>query len=107
MYVYVLTKWDHALLFNIVLTIVWAFFKMFFDSESREVYNIFENDFLPERIKKEPETFIWCFKEKCILIQKIISCESVHFLIMLYQWSTDVLELSSCHRALIVLLYLD
>lgn len=31
---------------------------MFFDYESREVYNIFENDFLPERIKKEPETFI-------------------------------------------------
>lgn len=29
---------------------------MFFDYESREVSNIFENDFLPERIKKKKPT---------------------------------------------------
>lgn len=50
MYVYVLTKY---FLILPSLIILWAFFKMFFDYESREVSNIFENDFLPERIKKK------------------------------------------------------
>ena len=32
---------------------------MFFDYESREVSNIFENDFLPERIKKKPKKHLF------------------------------------------------
>lgn len=38
---------------------LWAYFKIFFDYKSREMYNIFENDLFPERLKKHLFDDLW------------------------------------------------